>query len=80
MFGWASGMRGWAVTSEGIPGHACGRFGSRQSTPSVLELIRQRLIEDELGHGFRLGRIELRCLIEQEVTLRGAPCGRERRG
>ena len=50
---------------------------SNQSSTSVLELIGQRLIEEKLWHGFSFGRIEPRCLIEKEVTLRWPPGGGE---
>ena len=80
MLGWARGMCGWASNIQGILGHAGRRFRSTQSAPSVPELLGQRLIEDVLGHGFRLGRMELRCLIEKEVTLRWPPVRREGRG
>ena len=80
MRGWASGMGGWAANAEGIPGQAFRLFRSGQSEFSFLELIGQRLIEDDFGHGFRLGRIEGRSLIEQEVTLGWPPRRRERRG
>ena len=73
MRGWASGMGGWAANAEGIPGQAFRLFRSGQSEFSFLELIGQRLIEDDFGHEFRLGGIEGRSLIEREVTLGWTP-------
>lgn len=77
MLGWAKGMRGWASNIRGILVHVGRRFRVTQPTPSVPELIGQRLIEEKLWHGFSFGRIEPRCLIEKEVTLRWPPGGGE---
>jgi hypothetical protein len=46
---------------------------------SVLELDRQGLIEDEVGHGFAVCWIEGRRLVEEEVTLGRATSGGNRR-
>jgi IstB-like ATP binding protein len=43
--------------------------------PSVLEFLRQRLIEYEVRHWLGLSGIELRCLIEEKISLGGPRAG-----
>lgn len=51
------------------------RRGEAEDGRSVLELVGKGLIEDELGNGFGLGGIDVRCLVEAELDLRGARAG-----
>ena len=70
----AEAMRGWAASSNyrvGLP-RGAKRF-------SVVEVVGQRLVELEVGHGLRIGWVEARRLVEQEVPLRWAASGREGR-
>jgi hypothetical protein len=65
-------MGGWAV-------------GERMRSPvgaeplSVVEVAGQRLVELKVGHGLRIGRVEARRLVEQEIALRRPAGGREGR-
>ena len=64
----------------GYPRDPCRAPGGPKLSTSVLELLGHRLIEDQqrliegvFGLWLWLGGIELRCLIEQEVTLGWSP-------
>ena len=46
---------------------------------SVVEVAGQRLVELKVGYGLRIGWVEARRLVEQEVPLRWAASGREGR-
>ena len=52
-----------------------GAGGGPWGGPSVVELVRQRLVEHEGWHGLDVGGIEGRSLVEQEVALRGSASG-----
>jgi len=72
----AERMGGWAGRAE-----AGGEDGWGPELPvsqSVVEVARQRLVELEVGHGLGIGRVEARCLVEEEVPLRRAAGRRER--
>ena len=47
--------------------------------PSAVELVGQRLIEDEVWDGLGLGGIEGRGLVEEEISLGRAARGRDGR-
>jgi len=71
----AEAMRGWAASSNyrvGLP-RGAKRF-------SVVEVVGQRLVELEVGHGLRIGWVEARRLVEQEVPLGWAASRCEGRG
>ncbi len=62
----------WRVTSP--------REGEPETTVSDRLEAEVLVIEGVIGHGFRLGQIEGRSLIEQEISLRWTPGRREGRG
>ena len=51
---------------------------SGEASPSVVELVGQRLIEQEFWDWFGLGGIEGRSLVEEKVPLRRPTSGRDR--
>ena len=56
-------------------------MGVHEAEPlSVVEVVGQRLVELEVGHGFGIGGIEARRLVEQQGSLGRAASGREGRG
>ena len=76
MLGCVTRMCGWAPKSQCVRCWVEKRFtGQAPSAPSVVELRGQRLIEHEVRARLYPRRIELRRLIEQEISL-GRPARR----
>ncbi len=69
------GMSVWATWETSAPGESPREgWAATEVAPSVLEAIGQRLIEHEVRDGVDISCIELRSLIQQEVSLRRPAC------